>query len=66
MKHVTMTEVLDVPTLVTTIDAIVTIETTAAADDAQAIVLDVMVNPIHIYPSNAMTNVQMLHAVDEM
>lgn len=66
VKHVTMTEVLDVPTLVTTIDAIVTIETTAAADDAQAIVLDVMVNPIHIYPSNAMTNVQMLHAVDEM
>ena len=61
-----MTEVLDVPTRVTTIDAIVTIETTAVAEDAQATVLDVMVNPNHIHPSNAMNNVQMLHAVDEM
>lgn len=59
VKHGTMTEVLDVPTRVTTI------ETTAVAEDAQAIVLDVMVNPI-IHPSNAMNNVQMLHAVDEM
>ena len=66
MKHVTMTEVLDVATLVTTIDVIVTIETTAVAEDAQAIVLDVMVNPIHIRPSNGMNNVQMLHDVDEM
>ena len=37
VKHVTMTEVLDVATLVTTIDVIVTIETTAVAEDAQAI-----------------------------
>jgi hypothetical protein len=57
-----MTEVLDVPTRVTTIDAIVTNETTAVAEDAQAIVLDVMVNPNHIHPSNAMNNVQTLHA----
>ena len=66
MKHVTMTEVIDVAPLVTTIDVIVTIETTAVAEDAQAIELDVMVNPIHIRPSNGMNNVQMLHAVDEM
>jgi hypothetical protein len=58
-----MTEVLDVPTRVTTIDAIVTNETTAVAEDAQAIVLEVMVNPNHIHPSNAMNRVQMLHVV---
>ena len=62
VKHATMTEVLDVPTRVTTIDAIVTNETTAVAEDAQAIVLEVMVNPNHIHPSNAMNNVQTLHA----
>ena len=63
VKHATMTEVLDVPTRVTTI---VTIETAAEAEDAQAIVLDVMVNPNHIHPSNAINNVQMFHASAEM
>jgi hypothetical protein len=63
VKHATTAEVPDVPTLVTTIDVIVTIETTAAAEDAQAIVIDVMVNPNHIHPSNAMNRVQMLHVV---
>ena len=66
VKHATMTEVLDVPTRVTTIGAIVTIETAAVAEDAQAIVLDVMVNPNHIHPNNAINNVQMLHASAEM
>ena len=61
-----MTEVLDVPTRVTTIGAIVTIETAAVAEDAQAIVLDVMVNPNHSHPSNAINNVQMFHASAEM
>jgi hypothetical protein len=61
-----MTEALDVPTRVTTIGPIVTIETAAVAEDAQAIVLDVMVNPNHIHPSNAINNVQMLHASAEM
>jgi hypothetical protein len=64
VKHATIPEVLDVPSRVTTI---VTIETAAVAEDAQAIVLDVvMVNPNHIHPSNAINNVQMLHALVEM
>ena len=66
VKHATTTEILDVPTPVTTIDVIVTIETTAVAEDAQAIVLYVMLNPNHIHPSNAMNRVQMLDVVDKM
>jgi hypothetical protein len=60
-----MTKVLNRPIHDTVVNVTERIATTVEAEDALAIVLDVMVSPIHIYPSSVMTSVQDLHAVDE-
>ena len=64
-KHITMIKVLNRPIHDTVVNLTARIATTVEAEDALAIVLDVMVNSIHIYQSSAMTSVQALNAVDE-
>jgi len=60
-----MTKILNGPIHDTAVNATEMTATTVEAEDALAIVLDVMVNPIHIYPSSVMSSVQALHSVDE-
>jgi hypothetical protein len=73
VNHETMTEVFDGTTHEIAIDATVMvaemtsvmIATKAGAEDAQAIVLDVMLNPTHDHPTDEMNNVPKRHGVIE-
>ena len=60
-----MTKVLNWPIHDTAVDVTEMIATTVETEDALVIVLDVMINPMHIYPNSVMSSVQALNAVDE-
>jgi len=60
-----MTKILNGPIHDTAVNATEMTATTVEAEDALAIVLDVMVNLNHIYPGSVMSSVQALHSVDE-